>query len=145
MGARRSGRESALQMLFQIDASGVSSERAIELFFRHFEADPEGKSYAETIVRGVESAGAGLDQLIEKASNNWRIARMTKVDRNVLRVAAWELAHGDNQPRAVILDEAVELAKTYGSEDSSSFVNGVLQRIADLVSDRSGTRPPRGS
>lgn len=145
MGARRSGREAALQMLFQIDASGVSSERAIELFFRHFEADPEGKSYAESIVRGVETAGASLDQLIEKASNNWRIARMTKVDRNLLRVAAWELAHGDNQPRAVILDEAVELAKTYGSEDSPSFINGVLQRIADLVGERSGARPPRGS
>ena len=133
MGARRSGREAALQMLFQIDASGASSESAIQLFFRHFEADPEGKPYAETIVRGVEAAGADLEQLIEKASNNWRIARMTKVDRNVLRVAAWELAYGDNQPRAVILDEAVELAKMYGSEDSSSFVNGVLQRIADIV------------
>ncbi len=133
MGARRSGREAALQMLFQIDASGVSSESAIQLFFRHFEADPEGKAYAETIVRGVERAGSDLEQLIEKASNNWRIARMTKVDRNVLRVAAWELAYGDGQPRAVILDEAVELAKSYGSEDSSSFVNGVLQRIADLV------------
>ena len=129
MGARRSGREAALQMLFQIDASGVSSESAIQLFFRHFEADPGGA----TIVRGVERAGSDLEQLIEKASNNWRIARMTKVDRNVLRVAAWELAYGDGQPRAVILDEAVELAKSYGSEDSSSFVNGVLQRIADLV------------
>ncbi len=137
MGARRSGREAALQMLFQIDASGASSEGAILLFFRHFEADPEGKSYAEQIVRGVEAAGADLDALIEKASNNWRIARMTKVDRNLLRVAAWELAYGDNQPRAVILDEAVELAKTFGSEDSSSFINGVLQRVADLVAAKS--------
>ena len=84
-------------------------------------------------MRGVEAAGPDLDALIEKASNNWRIARMTKVDRNLLRVAAWELAYGDKQPRAVILDEAVELAKTYGSEDSSGFINGVLQRVADLV------------
>lgn len=136
MGARRSGRESALQMLFQIDASGVSADRAIELFFRHFDADPEGKSYAESIVRGVEKVGPPLDQLIEKASNNWRIARMTKVDRNVLRLGAWELAHGDGQPRAVILDEAIELAKAYGSEDSPSFINGVLQRVADLVGER---------
>ena len=137
MGARRSGREAALQMLFQMDASGVAADVAIRLFFRHFEADPEGREYAETLVRGVESAGESLDQLIERASSNWRIARMTKVDRNVLRLAAWELAHGEPQPRAVILDEAVELAKSFGAEDSSSFVNGVLQKVADLV----GARP----
>ena len=135
MGARRSGREAGLQMLFQMDASGLSAEAVIRLFFRHFEADPEGKPYAEALVRGVEAAGPTLDALIERASNNWRIARMTKVDRNVLRLAAWELAHGDDQPRAVILDEAIELAKSYGSEDSSGFVNGVLQRVADLVAE----------
>ena len=67
---------------------------------------------------------------IRKASTNWRIERMARVDRNVLRLGTWELAQIDDVPRAVILDEAVELAKRFGSEDSGSFVNGVLDRIA---------------
>lgn len=138
MGARRSGREAALQMLFQIDASGIDGERAIGIFFRTFEADPEGKAYAEQIVRGVCNLQESLDALIERASNNWRIARMSRVDRNLLRMATWELAHGDDQPRAVILDEAIELAKSFGSEDSSSFINGVLQRVSELVAERRG-------
>ena len=123
-------------MLFQIDAQGLDgaeAERTITLFFRSFEADPEGKEYAETIVRGVCADRAKIDAQIERASNNWRIARMSRVDRNLLRLGTWELAHGDDQPRAVILDEAVELAKQFGSADSSSFINGVLQRIADLL------------
>lgn len=131
MGARRSGREAALQMLFQLEASGDRAPRVIELFWRSFEADPEGRPYADEIVGGLEERLADVDKLIASASNNWRLERMSRVDRNLLRMSTWELLTKKDVPRAVVIDEAVELAKSYGTEDSSAFVNGVLDRIAN--------------
>lgn len=135
MGARHSGREAALQMLFQMDLSGIGAEGAIELYWRSFldDADPEGRGYADEAVRGVERARADLDRQIVEASANWRLERMARVDRNILRLGAWELGDRPDIPRAVILDEAVELAKSFGTEESSSFVNGVLNKIADTL------------
>src|SRR5580692_5820624 len=133
MGARHSGREAALQMLFQIELSGASADDAIDLFWRSFdaEADPDGRLYADEVVRGVAAAREDLDRQIVQASANWRIERMARVDRNVLRLGVWELLHRRDVPRAVILDEAVELAKAYGTEESGAFVNGVLNRVAE--------------
>jgi N utilization substance protein B len=131
MGARRSGREAALQMLFQLEASGERASRVVELFWRSFEADPEGRPYADEIVAGLEGRLTDVDKLITAASNNWRLERMSRVDRNLLRMSTWELLVKKDVPRAVVIDEAVELAKSYGTEDSSAFVNGVLDRIAN--------------
>jgi N utilization substance protein B len=135
MGARHSGRAAALQMLFQMEASGATADEAIRLFWRSFgaDADPEGRLYAEDAVRGVHAQLPSLDEHIAEASTHWRIERMTRVDRNVLRLGAWELAHRDDVPREVVLDEAIELAKEFGTEESSAFVNGVLNRIADTL------------
>lgn len=134
MGARRSGREAALQMLFQLEGSGVSADQAIDLFWRTYEdADPEGKAYADTILRGVADNIDGIDKKIAAASQNWRLERMSRVDRNLLRLGTWELMFRSDVPRAVILDEAVELAKSFGTDDSSGFVNGVLDRIAENI------------
>ena len=133
MGARHSGREAALQMLFQMEASGASVDRVVELFWRNFEADPEGRPYADEVVRGIADAIEKVDKRITQASAHWRLERMARVDRNVLRLGAWELENKLDVPRAVILDEAVELAKSYGTEDSSSFVNGVLDKIAESL------------
>ena len=146
MGARRSGREAALQMLFQLEGSGVSADQAVELFWRTFEdADPEGKPYADSIVRGVADNLDTIDKKVAAASQNWRLERMSRVDRNLLRLGTWELMFRTDVPRAVILDEAVELAKSFGTEDSSSFVNGVLDRIAtDLGRTDEPGRPPEG-
>jgi N utilization substance protein B len=133
MGARHSGRESALQMLFQMELSGTSADATVELYWRSFlgEADPDGRPYADEVVRGVATTRDELDQHIAAASTHWRIERMSRVDRNVLRLGTWELGHRTDVPRAVILDEAVELAKAFGTDESSAFVNGVLNRIAD--------------
>ena len=131
MGARRSGREAALQMLFSIEATGAAPDEAIPFFWNNFEGDPEGRAYADALVRGTVEHRADLDARITAASTNWRIERMSRVDRNLLRLGTFELAHRPDVPRAVILDEAVEMAKAFGSEDSSVFVNGVLARIAD--------------
>jgi transcription antitermination protein NusB len=131
MGARSSGRESALQMLFAMEASGGSAERVIAAYWRETPGDPEGRDYADRVVRGVAAELAQVDEVIRKASTNWRLERMARVDRNVLRLGTWELLHRPDVPRAVILDEAVELSKEFGTEESPAFVNGVLNRIAD--------------
>ena len=130
MGARTTGREAALQMIFALEANGGSAERVITSYWRESPGDPEGREYADLLVRGVASDLGAVDEAITKASTNWRLMRMARVDRNVLRLGAWELSHSQAVPRAVILDEAVELAKRFGSEESSAFVNGVLDRIA---------------
>lgn len=144
MGARHSGREAALQMLFQMEASGVDAEEAIDLYWRSFaaDADPDGRSYADVCVRGVGAATPSLDGQIAAASEHWRVERMGRVDRNVLRLGTWELANRPEIPRAVVLDEAVELAKDFGTDESSSFVNGVLNRVADTLGRRDETSPP---
>jgi transcription antitermination protein NusB len=150
MGARHSGREAALQMLFQMELSGSTAEEAIELFWRSFgvDADPEGRVYAEEVVRGVGGELPRLDERIAEASTHWRVERMARVDRNVLRLGTWELAHRPDVPRAVVLDEAVELAKAFGTDDSSAFVNGVLNRIAETLGRKDEVpteRDPEGS
>ncbi len=144
MGARHSGREAALQMLFQIEASEVSADKAIELFWRTFEADPEGRAYADAIVRGVEAELEKIDKRISSASQNWRIERMSRVDRNLLRLGTWELMSKPDVPRAVVIDEAVELAKSYGTDESSGFVNGVLDRIANDLGRQDAKDQARG-
>ena len=84
-------------------------------------------------MRGVAEPRTKLDEQIAAASQHWRLERMARVDRNVLRLGTWELAHRADVPRAVMLDEAVELAKAYGTDDSSAFVNGVLNKVADAL------------
>ena len=133
MGARHSGREAALQMLFQLEASSVTPDQAVELFWRTFEADPEGRPNADVVLRGVAENVPVLDARIAAASKNWRLERMSRVDRNLLRLGTYELMFRKDVPRAVILDEAVELAKSFGTDESSSFVNGVLDRIANDI------------
>lgn len=136
MGARTGGREAALKMLFGLEATQVDLDTAVASYWREFGGDPETKPYADESVRGVMGERDALDEAIRIASENWRIERMTRVDRNVLRLGAWELIHRHDIPTEVVLDEAVELAKRYGSEESGSFVNGVLNQIAKTV--RSG-------
>lgn len=144
MGARHSGREAALQMLFQMEQSSADPAEVVALFWRSFiaEADPEGRPYADSVVHGVAATREQLDAHISQASAHWRIERMSRVDRNVLRLGTWELAHRPDVPRAVILDEAIELAKAFGTDESSAFVNGVLNRIADTLGRRDADAPP---
>jgi N utilization substance protein B len=119
-------------MLFALEASGMPPvERVITQYWRQTPGDPEGRDYADRIVRGVASELEAVDEVIRGASTNWRLERMARVDRNVLRLGAWELLRSAEVPRAVILDEAVELAKRFGSDESGSFVNGVLDRVAE--------------
>jgi len=152
MGARRTGRESALQMLYQMEASHCSADEAIRLFWLSFprtsaeaqlgdedNVDPnekDGEEFANAIVRGFDDDHEKVDELIRAVSQHWRLERMTRVDRNVLRVGTWELLRCEDIPRRVTLNESIELAKRFGTETSAAFVNGVLDRIAsDLQKD----------
>jgi N utilization substance protein B len=133
MGARRSGREAALQMLFAMDAAGTSASQVRADFWRTFESDAEGRAYADALVDGVDEVRADLDERIGKASANWRLERMTRIDRNLLRLGAYEILHRRDVPVAVVIDEAVELAKAFGTEASPTFVNGVLAAVAQAA------------
>lgn len=117
-------------MLFALETSSDPIDRVISGYWRETPGDPEGRDYADEVARGVATDLAHVDEAVRKASTNWRLERMARVDRNVLRLGAWELIHSLAVPRAVILDEAVELAKRFGSEESGAFVNGVLDRVA---------------
>ncbi|MBM4361250.1 MAG: transcription antitermination factor NusB [Deltaproteobacteria bacterium] len=140
MGARTAGREAALQMLFAADVTSAPPAELVRSYWRETPGDAEGRPYSEQLVRDVLAERETLDRAISAASDHWRIDRMTRVDRNVLRLGAWELLHDRETPAEVVLDEAVELAKRYGTEGSGAFVNGVLARLA-ADAGRAVTRP----
>jgi len=144
VGARTTAREAALQMLFAIDATGNDVDQAISDFWRELPGDAEGREYADQLVRGVRGDSEKLDERIRAASQNWRLERMARIDRNALRLGTYELLTRTDVPRAVVLDEAVELAKRFGGEESSKFVNGVLDRIADDLGRRDTDQGPQG-
>lgn len=152
MGPRRKARECGLQVLYlletqerQLPSPGqhlvqvssnplheVSGERlseALHDFFEHFDAPDRTHTYTEEIVRGVLTHLERIDELLGQASPRWRVSRMAVVDRNVLRIAAYELLQENGPPPRAVLDEAVEVARRYGSEKSSAFVNGVLDTV----------------
>jgi N utilization substance protein B len=133
MGSRRKGREAALRILFYMDVSHASSTQAIKSYWGHLAEGEEASGeidFANQLVRAYAEHEGEVDDLIRSASHHWRLERMPIVDRNVLRVAIVELRELEDVPKRVTLNEAVELAKRFGSEGSGSFVNGVLDRIA---------------
>ncbi len=138
MGRRRA-REFALQALYQSDLSQTSASEALAgLWATLLEdagvdgpaADSEEVDFARSLVAGVQERSEEIDRLIESASLNWRLSRMPAVDRNILRLAAFELLGSLDVPASVSINEAVELAKRFGEKESGSFVNGILDRIA---------------
>jgi N utilization substance protein B len=139
--ARRRAREFALKALYQADVAGGGHEAALEgLFAGLLDATSEEKPadaaevlFAQRVVKCVADRGTEIDELIEKASKNWRLTRMPIVDRSILRLATGEMLLLDDVPVSVSINEAVELAKTYGEKESRAFVNGILDRIASIL------------
>src|SRR5438128_10696271 len=125
MGSRRKARESAVQILYQIDVSGLRAEDAVRLFWQHLGVAAERDSFADDLVLGCSQAREEIDAKIRSVSKHWRLERMSRVDRNIIRLAAYELMHARDIPRRVTLNEAVELATRCGNADSPAFVNGV--------------------
>jgi len=108
-------------------------DQALEHFQANFESDPTDLPYIRHLVTGVMSHRAEIDPVIEEHAEHWRLERMAVIDRNVLRLATFELAHCPDVPVPVILDEAIELAKKFGEQGSRAFVNGVMDRISKTV------------
>ena len=129
MGRRRRGRELAVQMLFQLDVTGDDPGSVLPTFWEGNRAGADVRAFAEALVRGTWEHRATLDAVLQGSAEHWKIDRMAIVDRNVLRVAAFELLRSDEVPDAVILDEAIEIAKRFGNADSGPFVNGVLDAV----------------
>ena len=127
---RRKGRELALQALYQIEMTGDPSGAAVDLFLQHFEGNAKAKEFARRLVSGTVSQRAEIDRLIAQATEHWKIERLAKVDFVLLRMAAYELVFCADIPTSVTLDEAIEIAKRFGSEDSAGFINGVLDHVA---------------
>ncbi len=126
-------REWALQFLYQAEFSGGRRPEDIHRFWQHFQKTETVPSYLRELVEGVASHQEELDALIARYSEHWRLERMTVVDRNLLRLAIFELLYQPQVPPKVVINEAVEMAKRYGSEASGAFVNGLLDRIRAAV------------
>jgi transcription antitermination protein NusB len=155
-GPRRRAREVALQILHQMDAGGLDDAReALDRYFAHLSleggpvADDDGdaaesgaggridRGLVEELVRGVGAHRAEIDDMLTELSRNWRLERMAVVERNVIRIALYELRHAESVPISVVLNEAVELAKRYGTTEGSAFVNGLLDRaVTELKLNR---------
>jgi N utilization substance protein B len=125
-------REWALQLLYQAEYLGHRQGEVIR-FYRDFRERGQVPAYLVKLVEGVVAHQEELDNLIRQHSEHWRLERMAAVDRNLLRLALYELLHQPAIPAKVVINEAVELAKRYGSEESGSFINGILDRIRQQV------------
>ena len=129
---RRESREKVFQTLFMMDALGVGPDEAIPLFASTSDPPSDPDYYAEAVC-GVWDRREEIDSLIGEAAEHWRVERMALVDRNILRLGAYELSVGSDIPFAVAINEAVELGKRFGAEDSGAFINGILDRISEIV------------
>jgi N utilization substance protein B len=133
MGARRKAREKALRLLFQLDFRKDDVERVCEEFWSANPAGPKVREFAEKLVRGTCANRENIDQMIASTIENWTMERLGAVDRTILRVATFELMHMPDIPPKVTINEAIEIAKAYGSEKSGRFINGVLDRIREKL------------
>jgi len=137
---RRRSREAALQVLYALDLSfrgaapveGALAEEALENAAAHFELPPAARAFARELVHGVTAHREKLDPLVARHATHWRLDRMAAVDRNILRLAAYETLY-TSTPAAVVIDEAVGLARRFGGDESPGFVNGVLDALAREV------------
>jgi transcription antitermination factor NusB len=129
MGKRRRARELAIQVLFHMEYNPGDPGESFDRVCESFGPPKEVRAYSREVVLGVWEKKADLDRLIRKSSKNWRVERMTRVDRNILRIAIYEVVYRKDVPPKVSIDEAVELGKRYGTEESGAFINGILDHI----------------
>jgi len=129
MGARRKARELALQMLFQFDMAGNPPDTIVDTFEDLQKSKPNTREFAVKIFRGTVDHMQEIDDMIQQQADNWRLSRMAVVDRNIIRMSIYEFMHETDTPKLVIIDEAIEIAKKFGTQKSSQFINGILDGI----------------
>lgn len=129
MGARRKARELALQMLYQHDVSGNAPDTIISTFEDLQKSKANTRDFATRVFKGTIEHMPKIDEMIQAQADNWRLPRMAIVDRNIIRMSIYEFLHEDDTPKLVIIDEAIEIAKKFGTQKSSQFINGILDGI----------------
>ncbi len=129
MGKRRKARESTLQILFQLEFDDSQRDKTISQFLENKKADIEEIDLCTRLICGIAANQAEIDKIIQSASQHWRMARMAIVDKNILRMAAYEMLYDKNLAPAIIINEAIEIAKKYSSGQSATFINGILDAL----------------
>jgi len=129
MGKRRRSRELAIRVLFHLEFSNDDPAAAFELICNNFGAAEDSKAFSKELVEGVCSHIKEVDELLSKASQHWRLERIAKLDRTILRMALYELLYRDDIPPKATINEAVDLGKKFCSEESGAFINGILDKI----------------
>ena len=132
MGKRRKSREIAVQILYQIEIMEQTPEKGVKLFLNNFPVKDNVVDYAVELVYGIHKNLDELDATIEKLSKHWKIDRMTLIDRNILRLATHEMLNIKSVPKKVCINEALEIAKKFSAQDSSAFINGILDAVAKI-------------
>ncbi len=145
MRNRTTGREMALRFLFMFDIRGEDARGELTDFLAESDGPNEARQFAKVLVEGYLLRPEALDKIIDEAAENWDLKRMATVDRNILRIAAFELVHGGDTPARVVINEAIEIGKKYGSSKTASFVNGILDRIRRGVDTTGGQAAERPS
>ena len=133
MGTRRKARELAVQLLYQQDLARIDPEEAMSLFWAHYPVNMEVRAFCTQLVLGTLDRLTIIDELLSAASENWSLTRMSVVDRNILRLATYELLDRPDIPPSVSLNEAIDIAKKYSTPDAAVFINGVLDRVKRMV------------
>ena len=133
MGRRRKARELAVQLLYQCDIGKTEPEATMALFWEHFRVEIKVREFCRQLVLGTVDRLAVIDELLGEASEHWSLGRMSVVDRNILRLATYELLDRADIPASVSINEAIEIAKRYSTPDAAVFINGVLDRVKRMV------------
>lgn len=129
MGKRRQAREMAMQALYFLEEQTGDPDQALALFCGNFTPPRRSRDFFYTLVRGVTQSRPAIDAIVETYSDHWKVFRMPRVDRNVIRVAVYEMLWMDDIPAKVTINEAIDIGKRFGTEDSGAFINGILDRI----------------
>lgn len=135
MGRRRKARESTLQILFQLEFDSSQPERTVQEYWTDKKAPEEEREFSDKLVQGIIEHKDTLDSVIQSLSEHWRLSRMLLVDRNILRMAAFELLFEESVAPPVVINEAIEIAKKFSSDQSAAFINGILDTLRKNLSE----------
>ncbi len=140
MGLRRIARECALQMLYELDIGKHPKDEILRTYWQMNEHPPKVREFAEQLFEGTVRRLKEIDKVIQQHTRNWRLVRMAAVDRNVLRLAVYEFLSGGKTPETVVINEALEIARKFSTQESAQFVNGILDSIKNELADKERSR-----
>jgi N utilization substance protein B len=137
--SRRQAREYALQVLYQVDLSGVTPRQALALFWQNFEPTVDSQEFTNELVEGTWRERERIDRMIANVAENWRLGRLPRVDLNLLRLGVYEILSYPQLSPGVTINEAIEIARLYCGDEATTFINGVLDRVALMVGKKAQT------